>query len=185
MPGLPTPPSRVLLHNRNIQIACYEREDGLFDVEAHLIDTKPFDLVVQGGRRKVSGTPIHDMTIRLTIDESATIVAVESVMDVPAHETCMGALPNYKALEGLRIGPGWVREAQKRVQRTAGCTHMTEMFTEIGTTAMQGLFGRANRKEQLGESVPRKFSGRSLVDTCFGWRADGYFVQLHKQNEGN
>jgi len=183
MPGLPTPPSRVLLHNRNIQIAAFEREDGLVDVEAHLIDTKPFDLVVSGGRRKVAGTPIHDMTIRLTLDDSATIVGVDSVMDTPAHETCLGALPNYQALEGLRIGPGWVREAQKRVQRTSGCTHMTEMFTEIGTTAMQALFGRASRKQQLGETPTRKFTSRSLVDTCWGWRADGYFAGLHTADE--
>ena len=182
MPGLPPPPSRVLLHNRNIQLACYERVDGLVDVEAHLVDTKPFDLALSGARRKVAGTPIHDMWIRLTLDDSATIVDAEAVMDMPAHETCLGALPNYKALIGLRIGPGWGREAQKRVARSSGCTHITELFTEIGTTAMQGLFGRANRREQLGEASDRSFVGRSLVDTCFGWRAGG-FLAGHAQRD--
>ena len=67
MTGLPLPSSRQLLHNRNIQLACYEREDGLFDVEGHLVDTKPFDLVLSTARRKNAGAPIHDMRLRLPL----------------------------------------------------------------------------------------------------------------------
>ena len=172
MTGLPSPPSRQLLHNRNIQLACYEREDGLFDVEGHLVDTKPFDLVLSTARRKNAGAPIHDMRLRLTFDETLTIVDAEGVMDVPAHEFCNGALPSYKALVGLRIGSGWVRDALKRIQRSDGCTHTSEMFTEIGTTAMQGMYGRANRNQRLDKTAKRKMAP-VLENTCFGWRSGG------------
>jgi hypothetical protein len=172
MTGLPTPPSRQLLHNRNIQLACYEREDGLFDVEGHLVDTKPFDLVITGARRKNAGDPIHDMWLRFTFDETMTIVDADGVMDVPAHHSCVGAIPSYKALVGVRIGPGWVRESLKRINRSEGCTHMSEMFTEIGTTAMQAMFGRANRNARLGKTA-KSPSSKSLENTCFGWRSDG------------
>lgn len=172
MTGLPSPSSRQLLHNRNIQLACYEREDGLFDVEGHLVDTKPFDLVLSTARRKNAGAPIHDMRLRLTFDDNMTIVDAEGVMDVPAHEFCNGALPSYKALVGLRIGSGWVRDALKRIQRSDGCTHMSEMFTEIGTTAMQGMYGRANRNQRLGTTAKRKMAP-VLENTCFGWRSGG------------
>lgn len=172
MTGLPSPSSRQLLHNRNIQLACYEREDGLFDVEGHLVDTKPFDLVLSTARRKNAGAPIHDMRLRLTFDDNMTIVDAEGVMDVPAHEFCNGALPSYKALVGLRIGSGWVRDALKRIQRSDGCTHMSEMFTEIGTTAMQGMYGRANRNQRLGTTAERKMAP-VLENTCFGWRSGG------------
>jgi len=172
MTGLPSPPSRQLLHNRQIQLACYEREDGLFDVEGHLVDTKPFDLVLSTARRKNAGEPVHDMRLRLTFDETMTIVDAEGFMDVPAHEFCNGALPSYKALIGIKIGSGWVREALKRIQRADGCTHMTEMFTEIGTTAMQGMYGRANRNQRRDKTIRRKMAPQ-LENTCFGWRTGG------------
>ena len=172
MTGLPSPSSRQLLHNRNIQLACYEREDGLFDVEGHLVDTKPFDLVLSAARRKNAGAPIHDMRLRLTFDDKMTIVDAEGVMDVPAHEFCNGALPSYKALVGLRIRSGWVRDALKRIQRSDGCTHMSEMFTEIGTTALQGMYGRANRNQRSGITANHKMAP-VLENTCFGWRSGG------------
>ena len=39
---LSTPASRDLLHLRDIQLRGYQREDGLFDIEAHLLDTKAY-----------------------------------------------------------------------------------------------------------------------------------------------
>ncbi len=178
MPGLAKAPSRHLLHSRTIDLACYEREDGLMDVEGHLTDHKPFDLVLSKGRTKVAGEAIHDMRLRLTFNEDMEIVAVDAVMDVPAHASCTGALPNYEALVGVRIGSGWLREAGKRMGTTAACTHISEMLQEIGTTAMQGMFGRANRAQARGETS-RKF-GHSVIDTCFGWRRGG---ELHRLDE--
>ncbi len=183
MPGLPPPPSRSLLHNRSIQLTCFEREDGLFDVDAHLVDTKPFDLVLSVTQRKNAGFPIHDMWLRFTFDATLTIVDTEGVMDVPAHDSCTGALPNYKALIGLRIGPGWVRAAFKRIARADGCTHLTEMFTEIGTTAMQAMFGRANRDQRKGKPTDRSFAP-ALVNTCFGWRAGGEIATRSAEESG-
>ena len=182
MTGLPSPSSRQLLHNRNIQLACYEREDGLFDVEGHLVDTKPFDLVLSTARRKNAGAPIHDMRLRLTFDDTMTIVDAEGVMDVPAHEFCNGALPSDKALVGLRIGSGWVRDALKRIQRSDGCTHMSEMFTEIGTTAVQGMYGRANRNQRSGITANRKMAP-VLENTCFGWRSGGPIATAAKDQK--
>ncbi len=79
MPGLTKAPSRHLLHNRSIDLACYEREDGLMDVEGHLTDHKPFDLVLSKGRTKVAGEAIHDMRLRLTFNEEMEIVAVNGI----------------------------------------------------------------------------------------------------------
>jgi hypothetical protein len=41
---LSPPVSREELHTRAITLHGYRRDDGLFDIEAHLIDTKPFAL---------------------------------------------------------------------------------------------------------------------------------------------
>ena len=37
---LPNPVPRKLMHTRAIECNGYEREDGLWDIEAHLTDTK-------------------------------------------------------------------------------------------------------------------------------------------------
>ena len=38
---LSPPPERELLHSRDIVLRGYRRADGLYDIEAHLTDTKP------------------------------------------------------------------------------------------------------------------------------------------------
>lgn len=181
MPGLSKAPSRHLLHSRAINIACFEREDGLMDVEGHLIDLKPFDLRLSEGRTKVAGEPIHDMRLRLTFNEGLEIVAAEAVMDVPAHHSCLGVVPNYEALVGVRIGPGWLRAARERVRGASGCTHMSEMLQEIGTTAMQGMFGRSNRARAEGKKGKR--ITHSVLDTCFGWRRGGELDRLSERTD--
>jgi hypothetical protein len=35
--------ARAPLHRRAIEIQGYKREDGLYDIEGHLVDTKPHD----------------------------------------------------------------------------------------------------------------------------------------------
>ena len=41
MPLSPSAP-RQLMHNRAIECRGYEREDGLWDIEGHLVDTKTY-----------------------------------------------------------------------------------------------------------------------------------------------
>ena len=40
MPGLDPTTAREPLHRRSIEIHGYKRDDGLYDVEGHLVDTK-------------------------------------------------------------------------------------------------------------------------------------------------
>jgi hypothetical protein len=109
------------------------------------------------------------------------IVAAEAVMDVPAHPSCLGVLPNYEALVGVRIGPGWLRVARERIGTITGCTHISEMLQEIGTTAMQGMFGRSNRARAQGRKDKR--ISHSVIDTCFGWRRGGELVRISERSD--
>ena len=45
---LSTPAPRREAHHRIIDMKAYARDDGLFDVEAHLVDCKPFDFLLRG-----------------------------------------------------------------------------------------------------------------------------------------
>jgi len=63
---LSSPAPRKLMHTRAIECRGYEREDGLWDIEAHLTDTKTTPHTRrEGGRERRPGEPVHDMWIRV------------------------------------------------------------------------------------------------------------------------
>ena len=67
MPLPPASVNRQRVHVRSVQLCGYKREDGLWDVEAHLTDTKDQDYPLSSGLRP-AGQPVHDMWVRVTID---------------------------------------------------------------------------------------------------------------------
>lgn len=176
MSSLPTPPSRRLLHTRVLAMHCFERSDGAVEVEGHLTDTKPFDLHFSDRSIRPAGVPIHDVLLRLTIDRNLEIIAAEAAMPVGAHASCIGATPSYRALVGLRIGEGWVREARRRIGVAAGCTHLSEMLHQLGTTALQGIYGMRQRQKPAEEKIGP--IGAKQLDSCFGLRAGGEIDRL-------
>src|SRR3954470_1157052 len=91
---------RTLMHNRAIECRGYEREDGLWDIEAHLVDTKTFDVKMRGRAEvRAAGRPIHDMWLRLTIDLDMVIRDAEAVTDSGPYMHCGDITPNFKSLK--------------------------------------------------------------------------------------
>ncbi|MCB1741981.1 MAG: DUF2889 domain-containing protein [Gammaproteobacteria bacterium] len=138
MPLTPSTPRRPL-HERRIHCAGYEREDGLFDIEAHLFDAKQYPFHSDWRGPMPPGTPVHDMWLRVTIDAQMVIHDVQAGMDHSPYPLCPAIVGNFKRLVGLRIAPGFRREVHKRVGRLQGCTHLVELLGPIGTTAYQTL----------------------------------------------
>ncbi|MFN7086062.1 MAG: DUF2889 domain-containing protein, partial [Burkholderiales bacterium] len=135
---LPVPAPRKLAHVRAIECRGYEREDGLWDIEGHLVDTKTYVHTRRdGGRERAPGEPVHDMWLRLTIDLDLKIHDVEAATDAGPYALCGDITPNFKALVGLTIGPGWRREIAARVGGVKGCTHLVELLGPLGTVAFQ------------------------------------------------
>ncbi len=56
MPLPESPVSRQRLHVRRIVYEGWQREDGLFDIEARLVDTKDHDYTLASGTRR-AGMP--------------------------------------------------------------------------------------------------------------------------------
>ena len=106
-----TPPApREPIHDRQIDCRGYRREDGLWDIEGHLTDVKsyPFANAWRGEIRP--GEAIHDMWLRLTLDDELTVIAVEAATEAGPFAICPAITPAFATLQGLRIGPGWRRE---------------------------------------------------------------------------
>ncbi len=153
---LSSPASRKLMHTRAIECTGYEREDGLWDIEAHLVDTKTYAHTRrQGGRERDPGQPVHDMWIRITIDLDLKIHDVEAKTDEGPYPVCGDIAPNFKALAGITIGAGWRKSIAERVGGVKGCTHLGELLGPLGTTAFQAT-GRARAARSAGKPATGK-----------------------------
>src|ERR1043165_7713495 len=123
-----TPPPRVRYEG-------YKRADGLFDIEAHLSDTKNHDYNLKTGIRR-AGQPIHDMWLRITIDKSFTILDARASMDaVPYEGGCEAIAPDYKRLIGLNLVRNFRKKTKEQFGSVRGCTHLTEMLGGLPTAA--------------------------------------------------
>jgi Protein of unknown function (DUF2889) len=189
---LSPPEDRELLHSRDIVLRGYRRSDGLYDIEAQLTDTKSYGSANRDRGYIEAGEPIHGMWLRLTVDEERTIVACEAASDYTPYAICPTAAPNFARLAGLRIKPGFLKEAAKQVGGTVGCTHLRELLQQMATTAYQTISPyRAWREAQntgeaaepgsdkLDARIAQKLlgSGASIVDSCRAYASDGPIVR--------
>lgn len=143
---------RKLMHTRAIECKGYERDDGLWDIEAHLVDTKTYAHTRRhGGRDRQAGEPVHDMWLRLTIDLDMMIHAAEARTDEGPYPICGDITVNFKTLAGVKIGRGWRRDITERLGGVKGCTHLVELLGPLGTTAFQAT-GRARQARAAAAS---------------------------------
>lgn len=142
MPGLEPTVAREPLHARAIEIHGYKREDGLYDIEGHLVDTKPTDFKLAAGVRG-AGQPIHGMWLRITVDRTLRIVDAAAAMDaMPYVDYCNRIVPAYKLLVGLAIRPGYHQRVKELLGGVRGCTHITELAGSLATAAFQTMAGQ-------------------------------------------
>jgi len=133
-----TPPApRESLHTRSVVCEGFRRDDGLFDLEARLLDTKTHAYPLMTGVR-AAGDPVHDMTIRVTIDRAYTIHAVEATMPaVPYPGGCDAIEPAYAKLVGANLAKGFRGVVKDRLGGVRGCSHLTELCGHLPTAAVQ------------------------------------------------
>ena len=182
MNDLPKPARRKHIHTRTYTGEAFEREDGLFDVEVEMRDTKPFSFDNTDRGYVSAGEPLHHMKMRVTIDETMKIVDVEARTLASPYHLCANITPNYKNLIGVRIVGGFTKKVQEITGRTAGCTHHNDILKVVGTTAFQGLWTIITRRmreraaggeENKLDGVAQKFAGKSaaaaLLNTCHAY----------------
>ena len=164
---------RTHLHNRDITLRGYLRDDGLIDIEAHLTDTKTHDEPRSSGPVRHAGEPVHDMWLRMTITTAREITACEAAMDSTPYGICPGAAPNFAALAGLTIEGGFIKKAMEKVGGACGCTHLRELLQQVGTVAVQTLYSIGKMNDE-----PHHLAGRRppLLNSCYAWDAAGPLV---------
>jgi len=141
MPAVQPSVTRRLLHRRALDVQVFVRDDGLFDVEASLTDTKTHDVPLAGVPRK-AGDPIHEMHLRLTVDKTLTITAAASdTLWMPYPGACNEHGDAYAQLVGLNLMKGFRHAVTERLGGTRGCTHLTELCQILPTAVIQAMAG--------------------------------------------
>jgi hypothetical protein len=185
---LSPPVGRQHLHTRRVTCQGFFREDGLWDIEGRITDEKSYEHANEWRGPLKPGDFVHDMSIRLTLDERFTIVDVEAATDKSPYRICGDVAPDFKKLIGLRIGGGFHREVRARLGGVHGCTHIVELLGPVATTAFQTVSsGKARELERThraksnpapqvaAPSTPRRKP--YVIDTCHAWAADGPVVK--------
>jgi len=163
---LPLTVDREEIHQRQIVMKAYRRSDGLYDIEGRVVDTKPFAFggpLAESARR--ANEPIHDIWVRLVIDEWLVIKDVAASSDATPFSVCTRAPSTLSVLIGERIAAGWSKLVRDRLRGAAGCTHMMELLGPMATTAMQALWPVTSQRP-----APVDANGRpTKIDSCFAY----------------
>lgn len=176
------------IHHRRLDLHFRRRADGLYEAEGRLVDVKG-----QAFRRQLAtadtpaGTPVHDIVVRLVLDDTLLVHEAHAEMRVTPFGVCRGAADTLAPLEGLRIGPGWNRRVRELLAGRASCTHIVELLGPLATTALQGL--APQRLARLLDPA-NEAQQREKVDSCFAYAAEREVVaqlwpHLHRPLHGN
>jgi Protein of unknown function (DUF2889) len=154
---------RERLHRRTVTYDGYQRADGLFDIEAHLVDSKDEDFELLTGVRP-AGEPIHDMWVRVTIDAAYVIHDIEAITDrMPYPDACDRIGPAYRKLIGANLVSGFRKLLHDRLGTVQGCTHLTELLSYLPTAAVQTFAGL--RRENEGDQKPFQLDRCHALET--------------------
>jgi hypothetical protein len=171
---LSPPAPREHLHTRSIEMRGYRRDDGLWDIEGHLSDVKSYSFHNDWRGEIGPGTPIHDMWIRLTLDDSLTVQDIEVTTDASPFRICPDVAPNFAAVKGATIGPGWNRRIKELLGGRKGCTHLVEMLGAMATVAIQTQMRNREKRLTAEGEAPRR---PAFLDTCYALASDSEVTQ--------
>ncbi|MGH7090390.1 MAG: DUF2889 domain-containing protein [Stellaceae bacterium] len=174
---LSPPTEREPIHRRVIECRGYRRADGMWDIEGHLTDTKSYDFDSQFRGAVAAGTPVHQMWLRLTVDDELAIRDVEAVTDHSPFPICGGITGNFAKLKGLSIRPGFNAKVRELLGGVEGCTHLVEMLGPVATTAFQTIYPYRERLRRLSGQAAASPRRVSLLNTCHGWSSKGEVVK--------
>lgn len=175
---MPLPPSaahRQLIHGRQIDVQVFARDDGLWEVDATLVDVKTRDVPL-AGQTRAAGDPIHDMLLRLVVDRQLNIVeAGAQTRWMPYVGQCDDYGDAYARLAGLNLLKDFRAALRRRVGGRLGCTHITELAQTLPTAVVQAFAGDVidTRGDADGADAPFQ------IDRCHALRSDGPAVQTH------
>ena len=177
----PLPAPRKHIHTRNIVFHGYLREDGLWDIEAELLDRREYAYVSRDQSRRAAPSTVHNMLLRGTVDDHMVIQAITSSMATTPFGECSQAADPLQKLVGARLGGGWRRTIDEAMGGVAGCTHLRELLFNVATAAFQTIPAyRNNMRRGTGDADLQPVHLRKPpphFGKCMSWDFNGPVMQ--------
>jgi hypothetical protein len=178
MPAIANGTGRRLMHTRTVECNGYLRDDDFWEVEARLVDTKPYTQPADHYRCELKpGDPVHDIRLRLAVDDRMTIHEAQATMQATPYPTCIEVEPVLGRLVGENIAKGWREVVRRRIGRAEGCTHLSELLGPAVTTLFQTISsGRDPNGRDTLENQQASGKRPFFIGGCHSWRSDGPIV---------
>lgn len=165
---LSVPKIRTPLHKRQITIDAFERDDGLIDIEATLVDTKPFDFKLCTERPNVlAGEAIHRILVRVAVDQDAIIRETEVAMDDRPYHYCQEVESRFN-LNGIKMASGFMKAVSERIGSADNCWHVQQVLPQMATVLVQATYPAKRDHINLLPAAERPKP--PMINTCVGWQ---------------
>ena len=176
MADLSPPAERKLTQNRSITCTGYRRDDGLWDIEAHLLDTKTDDISYpRYGVQRPAGHPVHEMKIRVTIDGDMLIHDAEAVTIDAPFDDCQIPATVFPKLKGLSFNKGWKDGVAKIMGGTTGCTHLLQLLGNIATFSYQTTASSEDFIAKIDRGEVKPF----FINRCYTYDESGPVIKRY------
>jgi hypothetical protein len=163
---LPDSPERTELHIRRIEFRGYKRADGLYDIDGRIVDTKTHPVRLEGRQIDLpAGSPIHDMWLRLVVDEDLVVRDIMAVTDASPYAVCPEATAAMAVIVGEEIKAGWSNMVKSKLGGAVGCTHLMELLIPLATAAYQTMVGVRTSRPDVVNRMGRPVK----IDSCYAY----------------
>lgn len=168
---LPPPAPRKLLHTRTIVCEGYQRADGQWDVDGRLTDIKAEPLTSGFDRPDgiPAGEPVHDMLLRITVNDGLTITDSVAAMDYHPWRICPAVTASFSKLIGLSLKAGFTKKVRELFGGINGCTHLTSLTGPAATTALQTMIRARLKKLEEARAGNALRKPPPVLNTCHTW----------------
>jgi hypothetical protein len=157
------------MHTRRVTYRGFLREDGLWDIEGEMLDTKPHAFEIEGEGEWAPDEPIHHMLLRVTVDDGMVVREIAVAMDAFPHDPCPQAQAPMQRLVGAVLGRGWRTTIERHLGGVQGCTHLRELLFNLATAAFQT---RSASFAPTADGRPPMHLGQ-----CLAWDFNGPVVE--------
>lgn len=164
---------RTAIHSRRIELDSFLREDGLWDLETRLVDTKGYDYTRKDSTLQKAGAPVHDLTAVVTVTEEGVIESASVNYEAAPYSVCSSIESAYRALTGMHLLRNFHGQLKEQFSRTRGCTHMTELLSNLPTLFVQSIGSRRNARH--GSQGKRPF----MIDGCHAYSRSSEIVKSY------
>lgn len=171
---------RTLLHTRGVTFQGFHRADGLWDIEAEMRDSRNYDSIVPEKLLLPADAPLHQMFIRLVLDDALTIQDIDARMLATPFGECRQMEQALQRMRGVTLGAGWRKAINDRLGGIRGCTHLSELLFNMATVAFQTISAhRAQQRRGAGQTDAVLTEPPYYLDRCHAWRLEGPVVMRH------